>query len=65
MAAGYSLPVDPNESLKLEPNLAEVDSDFERGRTSISAYHGLSGSMICHFYYGEKDEPRVIGIRKI
>ena len=65
MAAGHSLPLRPNESLEVEPSLTEVDSGFERGRMSISAYHGLSGSMICYFLCGETDKPRVIGIRKI
>lgn len=64
IAAGYSLPPDPNEPLSQEPGLTEADDHFERSRMSISAFYSLSGSMICHFLDGKIGEPRVIGIGK-
>ena len=44
--------------------MTTVNTGFEIGRMSISGFHGLSGSMICHFLNDDMNKPRVIGICK-
>lgn len=64
MATGFTAPPQPGESLRPETQLTGEDGLFQRGRMSISAYYGLSGSMICLFLGDKITEPRVIGISK-